>query len=558
MGTKGFGLRAYAHCGKAGSCHELGRGSSRAKETPYCAPDSEMHEMRCCSSTEVAGFKKTSCLGTDLWTASDSSGFGGCQHKVTFAEADNLCKKMTARLCTRDELEAGCTKETGCDHDADLLWSSTPGSSTRSPTHVPTRTGGGCKAVSSATGDAGYTDSYRGWYDVQGCGKCNDYCRWVGDTGSGGDPSKKLQVPGGKNPSWWSCRLAGSSSNYSTRNHFKSFPYKKCSGKGVEAPGGAVPPSPPLAAAVAELAIKKITSSSASCDGCSSGTGCDPRGPMRLIKPCDARVCKTTWGCGGSCTAGVLTVNGNGQGEWCSRGGSAESAGGQWLDLDLGSSKTVTSIQLWSGASGKRFPQKLQVLTGGGADGSTNGGNGCFDKKGGLSATDGSWKVAAGPFVTGSGTSLDGCANARSKAGVNTQSARDMCIVPVPAGKVIGRYIRLHFLGTAGNDNYMELRGLKVFGTAADADGGLWHQSAKGTDLARGQWDGSGATSFAQCKAKAEAAGVTFFAWTGQVYQPGYCKVLKSAVTSPNLGTNQGYGYKLWERAANSGKSTAH
>ena len=201
---------------------------------------------------------------------------------------------------------------------------------------------------------------------------------------------------------------------------------------------------------------------------------------MRLIKPCDARVCKTTWGCGGSCTAGVLTVNGNGQGEWCSRGGSAESAGGQWLDLDLGSSKTVTSIQLWSGASGKRFPQKLQVLTGGGADGSTNGGNGCFDKKGGLSATDGSWKVAAGPFVTGSGTSLDGCANARSKAGVNTQSARDMCIVPVPAGKVIGRYIRLHFLGTAGNDNYMELRGLKVFGkpqlpsfgTAADADGG--------------------------------------------------------------------------------------
>jgi len=193
---------------------------------------------------------------------------------------------------------------------------------------------------------------------------------------------------------------------------------------------------------------------------------------MRLIKPCDARVCKTTWGCGGSCTAGVLTINGNGQGEWCSRSGSAESAGGQWLDLDLGSSKTVTSIQLWSGVSGNRFPQKLQVLTGGGADGSTNGGNGCFDKKGdGLSATDGSWKVAAGPFVIGSGTSLDGCANARLKAGVNTQSEGDECVVPVPAGKVAGRYIRLHFLGTAGNDNYMELRGLKVFGTAADAHG---------------------------------------------------------------------------------------
>jgi len=212
-----------------------------------------------------------------------------------------------------------------------------------------------------------------------------------------------------------------------------------------------------------ELAINKITSSSASCDGCSSNTGCDPRGPMRLIRPCDATVCRTVWGCGGSCTAGVLTVNGNGQGEWCSRSGSAESAGGQWLDLDLGSSKTVTSIQLWSGASRNRFPQKVQILTGGAADGSTKGGNGCFDK-GSLSATAGSWDVAAGPFIIGTGTSLSGCSNARSKAGINTQSDSDKCVVPLPAGAVRGRHIRLHFLGTAGNDNYMELRALKVFG----------------------------------------------------------------------------------------------
>ena len=50
---------------------------------------------------------------------------------------------------------------------------------------------------------------------------------------TGGDPSKKLHVP----PSWWSCSLAGGSRNYSPRNQFKSFPYKKCSGKGAEAPG---------------------------------------------------------------------------------------------------------------------------------------------------------------------------------------------------------------------------------------------------------------------------------------------------------------------------------
>tara|TARA_Y100000385_G_C12481964_1_gene379418 strand:+ start:339 stop:461 length:123 start_codon:yes stop_codon:yes gene_type:complete len=24
--------------------------------------------------------------------------------------------------------------------------------------------------------DAGYYDKYRGWYDVQECGRCNDYC----------------------------------------------------------------------------------------------------------------------------------------------------------------------------------------------------------------------------------------------------------------------------------------------------------------------------------------------------------------------------------------------
>merc|ERR1712224_207845 len=82
----------------------------------------------------------------------------------------------------------------------------------------------------------GYSDSYRGWYDVQGCGKCNDYCRWVGDNGSGGDPSKQLHVSGGSNPSWWSCRLAGSSSNYSPRDQFTSFAHKKCSGQGAQTP----------------------------------------------------------------------------------------------------------------------------------------------------------------------------------------------------------------------------------------------------------------------------------------------------------------------------------
>jgi len=172
---------------------------------------------------------------------------GGRCGQVTMP--DDMAVHLTALLKTGTCTDKGFTVQQGTE----VLPIPTLGDVTLSLYHRPTTTDmpledgmlddtvdtqdDGCKAVSSATGDAGYTDSYRGWYDVQGCGKCNDYCRWVGDTGSGGDPSKKLQVPGGKNPSWWSCRLAGGSSNYSTRNHFKSFPYKKCSGKGAEAPG---------------------------------------------------------------------------------------------------------------------------------------------------------------------------------------------------------------------------------------------------------------------------------------------------------------------------------
>ena len=38
----------------------------------------------------------------------------------------------------------------------------------------------------SSYSEAGYADEFRGWYDVQGCGQCLDYCLWVGDSGSGG------------------------------------------------------------------------------------------------------------------------------------------------------------------------------------------------------------------------------------------------------------------------------------------------------------------------------------------------------------------------------------
>jgi len=74
-----------------------------------------------------------------------------------------------------------------------------------------------------------------------------------------------------------------------------------------------------------------------------------------------------------------------------------------------------------------------------------------------------------------------------------------------------------------------------------------WSESKDGTDLAPGEWEGTGGTSYAQCQDRAKAAHSMYFAWTGEVYQPGYCKVLKSGVLSPNLNTHQGYGYKLYD-----------
>jgi len=111
---------------------------------------------------------------------------------------------------------------------------------TQAPTTFPTHfTRGDCLPVVGNLADKGYEDSYRGWYDVQGCGYCNDYCRWVGGnilSGSGGDPAVRLTKDG----SYWSCYLAGSTWNTS-REHFETWKFQKCSGQGAAAPSGCLP-----------------------------------------------------------------------------------------------------------------------------------------------------------------------------------------------------------------------------------------------------------------------------------------------------------------------------
>ena len=83
--------------------------------------------------------------------------------------------------------------------------------------------------------DLGFVDQYRGWYDI-GCGKCNAYCRWVGNGYEGqGDPAYQQKV----GEVYWAC-------------HIGDIPYyygnldvtKRCGGptQGFDVP--LVPPKP--------------------------------------------------------------------------------------------------------------------------------------------------------------------------------------------------------------------------------------------------------------------------------------------------------------------------
>jgi len=101
--------------------------------------------------------------------------------------------------------------------------------------HVGLDTGMSCLPVSTDQADEGWRDAYQGWYDVQGCGLCLDYCRWVGNSGSGGDPSTRQQA----GESFWSCRLAGTAHAYTDPGYFpEPWAYAKCDGEGATSDPG--------------------------------------------------------------------------------------------------------------------------------------------------------------------------------------------------------------------------------------------------------------------------------------------------------------------------------
>jgi len=120
-------------------CHLIACGSTAngcASEEPYCAPNAELHEVSCCSDTDV-----TPDDGVNDWVGTGSGGRalcttgifgfrrpdgtnGSCNHAATYTAAVAWCADNGGRLCTADEVNNDCTRGTGCSHDGDLQWTS--------------------------------------------------------------------------------------------------------------------------------------------------------------------------------------------------------------------------------------------------------------------------------------------------------------------------------------------------------------------------------------------------------------------------------------------------
>jgi hypothetical protein len=84
-----------------------------------CASPEELHEVRCCSDTQLTGYQQKN--GCEVWAESQFASVG-CASDRTFEEAAGICAGDNARLCTLEEVQNGCTAGTGCSHDEDMIW----------------------------------------------------------------------------------------------------------------------------------------------------------------------------------------------------------------------------------------------------------------------------------------------------------------------------------------------------------------------------------------------------------------------------------------------------
>eukprot|EP01046_Picozoa_sp_COSAG06_P026933 COSAG06_NODE_2347_length_7032_cov_6.408193_2_plen_2258_part_01 len=126
--------------GGAPVCSELScgspfqsQGNGLCANDPYCAQLSETHQVGCCSDAEPIGqrgypeqpphFGWRSPTGACVVWGVRHAGNTACTWK-TYAEATAHCAELGARLCTAEELAAGCVAGTGCGGDYELHWSS--------------------------------------------------------------------------------------------------------------------------------------------------------------------------------------------------------------------------------------------------------------------------------------------------------------------------------------------------------------------------------------------------------------------------------------------------
>lgn len=109
-------------------CFEVvcGSGDSGCGGTgAHCAEPLDTNAVGCCADSAVAGFTHV-CTDRQVWGERDTHEMA-CNHEASWAEAEVFCAAMGGRLCTQEEMAGGCTRGTGCQHDSDMLWTSTEG-----------------------------------------------------------------------------------------------------------------------------------------------------------------------------------------------------------------------------------------------------------------------------------------------------------------------------------------------------------------------------------------------------------------------------------------------
>ncbi|CAB9528186.1 expressed unknown protein [Seminavis robusta] len=109
---------------------------------------------------------------------------------------------------------------------------------------LPAPADGTCAAANPSILDNGMKDSFAGWYSLNNDDCCQDYCRWVGNSRSGGDPKQQITFK----ESFWSCRPAG----YTSCTYFENFGggttfnAVKCEGQGKKAQPTLAPAGPTM------------------------------------------------------------------------------------------------------------------------------------------------------------------------------------------------------------------------------------------------------------------------------------------------------------------------